>query len=163
MRALVFGLSSLVLIACGPSMDAVPAESVAGTGQAAQALSIDPRLQRPGRTGDPRPKPVIPQCGACGTYVWSNSTLYLAIDRMAEMPTVSLTLYSTTGKRLTTSPPLQPIPASGGHGKAFYLVPRAATENVGWGSVQWQEQGESQQVSIDVQSKWGGWPSQAHR
>ncbi|WP_437666244.1 hypothetical protein [Sorangium sp. So ce1182] len=163
MRTLVFGLSSLVLIACGPSMNAAPVEPVAGTGQAAQALSSGPRPQRPGRTRHPEPTPIIPQCGACGTYVLSNSTLYLAIDRMATMPTVSLTLYSTKDEKLETYQSLKPDLASGGRGKASYTLPWAPTEKPAWGSVQWQEQGQSQQLSVDVQSTWGGWPSRAHQ
>lgn len=154
MRTSILGLSTLVLTACGPSMDATPVESAMETGQAAQALSsgMRPRPQR--RIKDEPMQPADPQCGACAAYVLSTRTLYLFIAQRESMPNVSMTLYSTRGVPLAT---YKVAPRPDGSAKAIYTLDQGLAKDVGWASVRWMDQGATQELRAGVQTTWSGW------
>ncbi|WP_437274587.1 hypothetical protein WME90_25395 [Sorangium sp. So ce375] len=168
MRSSIFGLSTLLLIACGPSMHATPIESAADTGQAAQALSSPVRPQPPPPVLDRPDRPRIPQCGACAAYVLGTRTLYLVLADMDPMPKVSV-------KFLSSEPKNEPIerpelsPAPDGTGRAVYVVPKGPMAGVAEVIVQWTAQGNAQEraaqgrtakeLSAGLQDMWGGWTS----
>ncbi|WP_437520569.1 hypothetical protein WME79_27180 [Sorangium sp. So ce726] len=154
MRTSIFGLSALVLIACGPTMNATPVESAADTGQAAQELSSGVRPQSPRRIKDEPMQPRDPQCGACAAYVLSTRTLYLFIDQRESMPNISMTLYSTRGVPLAT---YKVAPKPDGSAKALYAVDQGLVKDVGWASVRWLDQGATQELRAGVQTTWSGW------
>jgi hypothetical protein len=183
MRSSIFGLSTLLLAACGPSMHATPVESAADTGQAAQALSSPVQPQPPPPVWDRPRRPPIPQCGACAAYVLRTQKLYVVLADMDPMPTVSVKfrfLRSET-KPLERSE-LSPVPD--GTGRAVYVVPKGPMGGVAEVIVQWTAQGKAQEraakeptakeptakeptakkpaakeLSADVLDSWGGWDS----
>jgi hypothetical protein len=154
MRTSIFGLSALVLIACGPTMNATPVESARETGQATQALSVGMQPQPRRRIKDEPMQPADPQCGACAAYVLSARTLYLFIAQRESMPNVSMTLYSMRGVPLAT---YKVAPRPDGAAKALYAVDQGLVKDVGWATVRWLDQGVTQELRAGVQTTWSGW------
>lgn len=95
------------------------------------------------------PEPTDPQCGAC--YNLTERAVYASLDRVEDMPPMDLVLYSSSKQILQRHFGLAPLTYA--PGKARYLVPDGATQDVGYGVLSWKSQTGSQTKPIAAVSE----------
>jgi len=102
------------------------------------------------------PQPTYPQCGVCRrVYVMSTQDLYVLIEGAEKMPTLDLSLSTTTGKSIQFQglQATRIIDAS----KAIYHVEGGPQGEIASGEITLSDSTEA--LRVDIETSWTGWPT----